>query len=287
MFSWEVNAIVFDLTLFATNIPNKTHISPVLAPERHRRILQLVTAQTSVRTAEVARALNVTEETVRRDFEKLELDGQLTRTHGGALRGEPGRRDLPFTSRESMNVAEKRLIAHRALGSIQSGDTILLDASSTALELARLLPDQPLTVLTNALKVAIELVDRQEMQVVMIGGTVNSRSLSAGGPLVDSALDFYNIEKAFISCRGVDPQRGLSESNDEHARLKRRIIALAERTFLLADHTKLPLRSNFFFAGLGEIDVLITDSAPAAELAAQLASAGVELQIADNLRTPE
>lgn len=249
----------------------------MLAPERHRRILQLVSSQTTVRTAEVARALNVTEETVRRDFEKLELDGQLTRTHGGALRGEGARRDLPFTSREPMNVAEKRLIAQRALDFIEPGNTILLDASSTALELARQLPDQPLTVVTNALKVAIELVDRQEMQVVMIGGTVNSRSLSAGGPLVDSALDFYNIEKAFISCRGVDPQRGLSESNDEHARLKRRIITLAERTYLLADHTKLPLRSNFFFANLGEIDVLITDSTPDAEIATALTAAGVEV----------
>jgi DeoR family L-fucose operon activator len=252
----------------------------MLAQERHRRILQLVDALSSVRTAEVARALGVAEETVRRDFEKLELEGRLQRTHGGALSGEASRRDLPFTSRETMNVAEKRAIARHALAHIQPGETILLDASSTALELARMLPDQPQTIVTCALKVAVELAARERMQVIMTGGTVNARSLSAAGPLSDGALDFYNIEKAFISCRGVDLDRGLSESDEEQARLKRRIVATAGRTILLADHTKLPLRSSYFFAGLGEVDLLVTDRAPEPEFAERLNAAGVKVEVA-------
>ena len=252
----------------------------MLAPERHRHILQLVTEHGSVRTGEIARALRVAEETIRRDFEKLEAEGRLVRTFGGALRGEPERRDLPFTSREQMNVAEKRRIARRAQEFIAEGDTIFLDASSTVLELARCLPDRPLTVLTSALQVALELASRPAIQVVMLGGALTQQSLSCVGPLADHALECYHVQKAFLSCRGVDVRRGLSESNDEQARLKRKTLSLAERSYLLADHTKLPLKSLFFFAQPGEIDVLVTDRAPEPALAAALKKAGVEIAIA-------
>jgi DeoR/GlpR family transcriptional regulator of sugar metabolism len=252
----------------------------MLAVERHRHILQLVAEQGSVRTAEIANALRVAEETIRRDFEKLEAEGRLVRTYGGALRGEASRRDLPFTSREQMNTAEKRLIARKALEYVAEGDTIFLDASSTVLEMARLLPDRPLVVLTGALQVALELASRPAIQVVMLGGSLTAQSLSCVGPLADYALESYNVQKAFLSCRGVDVDRGYSESNDEQARLKRKTIALSERTYMLADHTKLPLKSLFFFAKPAEIDVLITDRPPDAALAAGLARAGAEVAIA-------
>ncbi len=252
----------------------------MLAPERHRRILQLVGTRGSVRTAEVARSLSVTEETVRRDLEKLETEGKLNRTHGGAMRGESGRRDLPLTSRESMNIVEKRAIARHALRHIETGDTILLDASSTALELARLLPDLPITVLTNSLKIAFELADRDQLRLVMIGGVVGPTSLACVGPLADQAIECYNVQKAFFSCRGVDATRGLSESNDEQARFKRRLLALSERSYLLADHTKFSLKSSFFFGQASEADILITDQDPAPDFATALRAGGVEIQIA-------
>lgn len=253
----------------------------MLAPERHRRILQLVEDQASIRTGEVARQLGVAEETVRRDFEKLEADGLLARTHGGAVRGEGARRDLPISSREFMNVAEKRRIAQAAIPFIKEGETILLDASSTALEMARQLPDMPLTVVTPSLKAAIELGGREQVQVVISGGLISYRSLSAVGALADQCLDFYGIDKAFISCRGVDASRGLSESNEEHARLKRRIVTQAGTTCLLADYSKLPLSSKYFFAPLGAVDVLITDRPPQWDFAALLQAAGVQIVLAE------
>ncbi|MDD5200329.1 MAG: DeoR/GlpR family DNA-binding transcription regulator [Terrimicrobiaceae bacterium] len=252
----------------------------MLALERHRRILDLLAVQGSVRTIEVAQALDVTDETVRRDFEKLEADGQLIRSHGGAIRGEASRRDLPFTSREAMNVAGKQAIAQRALGHIEPGDTILLDASSTTLELARRLPDAPLTVLTNAVKIAIELAGRPFIQVVLIGGAVDARSLSCVGPLAENVLDCYHVRTLFLSCRGMDAQRGLSESNEGQSSLKRKALALADRAILLVDHSKLGLRSSFFFARLQEIEVLITDRPPATAFAKALRKAEVEVQIA-------
>jgi DeoR/GlpR family transcriptional regulator of sugar metabolism len=251
----------------------------MLAVERHRRILELVNLQGSVRTAEVAQSLEVTEETVRRDFEKLEAEGQLARAHGGAVRLEASRRDLPLSSREGEQVAEKQKIAALALRCIGPGETVLMDASSTVFQLVRQLPDMPLTVLTPALKVAVELSARTSIQVVMLGGILNPRSLSCQGPLVEQALECYHVQKAFLSCRGVDLERGLSEANDEQARLKRRMIALADKIHLLADHSKLGLRSSFFFAKTEELDVLLTDRDPGPEMRTALQACGTQIGV--------
>lgn len=251
----------------------------MLAIERHRRILDLVNHRGSVRTVEVAQALQVTEETVRRDFEKLEAEGQLGRAHGGAVRVEANRRDLPFSSREGEQVEEKQVIAALALKQIEAGDTVLFDASSTVFQLAKALPDLPITVLTPALKIAVELSSRPSVQIVMAGGVLNPRSLSSQGPLVDQALECYHIQKAFLSCRGVDRQRGLSEANDEQARLKRRMIALADKTFLLADYSKFGLRSSFYFAKLSEIGTWITDRDPGGEARAAIRKGGTEIMV--------
>jgi len=249
----------------------------MLAVERHRRILKVVHSRGSVRTVEVAQSLAVTEETVRRDFEKLESEGQLIRAHGGAARIEANRRDLPLSSRETENVMEKRAIAKAAVSFIKPGETVLFDASSTVFELARILPDMALTVLTSALKVAVELSQRSSVQIVLIGGVVSPRSLSCQGPLADQALECYHIQKAFLSCRGIDAVRGLSEANDEQARLKRKMIALADHTYVLADHSKMGLKSAFFFAKAGEAGTVITDRRPSADLRGILRSSGTRI----------
>jgi len=234
----------------------------MLAAERHRKILDLLQDQQAVRTVYVAKCLNVTEETVRRDFEKLEADGLLARSHGGAVRVDADKRDLPLSSRETEQVGEKQRIAALAAKLVQPGETILLDASSTAAQLAAALPDMALTVLTNGLPTAFKLLANPSMRVVLLGGELDHRSLSCQGPFVEQALDCYHVQKAFVSCRGVDAERGLSEASSEHARFKRRILDLADATYLLADHTKLGLKSTYFFAKLAEVEQLITDQKP-------------------------
>ncbi|MDX6766739.1 MAG: DeoR/GlpR family DNA-binding transcription regulator [Candidatus Methylacidiphilales bacterium] len=253
----------------------------MLALERHRRILDWVNTQGSARTAEIAQTLAVTEETVRRDFEKLERDGQLLRYHGGAVRLEAARRDPSHSSRESAHVAAKQAMAAVALQQIETGDTLLFDASSSALQLARLLPDMNLTVLTSAIKVAAELSERPSIRVVMTGGVLRPHSMSCTGPLVEQSLECYHIQKAFLSCLGVDATRGLSEANDEQAALKRKMIDLSDRTYLLADHSKLGLQSSFFFAKLGDIHTLITDREPDAAFRDHLGQSGAQLLLAN------
>ena len=257
----------------------------MLAVERQHRILEMLSQSRAVPTARAARALAVSEETVRRDFEKLEADGRLFRKHGGAVRVNDSRLDLPLDNRQTANVAEKEAIARLALTRIQPGDTVFFDASSTVFHLARLLAGLGVTVLTNALKVAVELAPRPGVEVILLGGGVNKSSFSCQGTLTDQVLESYHARKAFISCRGLDGRRGLSEANAEHAGLRRKLIKLCDQTIVLADHTKMEIQSSYFFARLADVDLLITDRPPASSIKQALRRSSCRLLVAGEERT--
>jgi DeoR/GlpR family transcriptional regulator of sugar metabolism len=257
----------------------------MLAVERQHRILEMLSRSRAVATARAAKVLAVSEETVRRDFEKLEADGQICREHGGAIRINDSQRDLPLDSRETANVAEKESIARAALTQIQNGDTVFFDASSTVFHLARLLAKLEVTVLTNGLKVAVELARRPAVEVILIGGVVNHGSLSCQGTLTDQILESCHLQKVFISCRGLDAQRGLSEANAEQAGLRRKIIKLSDQTLVLADHTKMGLKSSYFFARLADVDIMVTDRPPEKGMKQALRSSNCRLLVPEEGRT--
>ncbi len=257
----------------------------MLAVERQHRILDMLSQSRVVTTAKAAKALAVSEETVRRDFEKLEADGHLCREHGGAIQINDSRRDLPLDSREMVNVAEKEVIAKIALTQVQKGDTVFFDASSTVFHLARLLANLEVTVLTNGLKTAFELGRRPAVEVILSGGAVHHGSLSCQGALTNQMLESYHVQKVFISCRGLDARRGLSEANAEQAVLRRKIIKLSNRVIVLADHTKMGLKSSYFFARLADVDTLITDCAPDVKFRQALKRCGMKLLLPGKERT--
>jgi DeoR/GlpR family transcriptional regulator of sugar metabolism len=253
----------------------------MLAIDRQRAILDRIEVGGSVRTAEMAEILEVTEETIRRDFEKLEEAGHIKRAHGGALKPAIGGpwRDLPFGERHSYQVAEKENVARAALDEVSEGQVLFLDASSTVLHLARNLPDVQLTVITNALQVLWSLRNRSKLTVLSTGGRLDINSASFIGPLAEDALLHLHVDTFFFSCRGIDPVRGLSEANDSHAAYKRLVMQSADKSICLADHTKLGLRSAFFFAAPGEPDLIITDGAADLNTTRKIRSRGGHLRI--------
>ena len=238
----------------------------MLAVERHRRILEMLLKSGTITTIKAAKTLSISEETIRRDFEKLEADGHLTRKHGGAVSNNDIRRDLSLKSRQIVNVAEKEIIAKLALGQIQAGDTIFLDASSTAFHLACALANLEVTVLTTGLKAAVELARRPAIRVILAGGMVSHRSLSCEGSLTNQMLEHYHVQKAFLSCRGFDSKQGFGESNAEQAVLKRMIMNMTDQTILLVDHSKFGIKPPYLFARPEDIDVLITNHSPGKSL---------------------
>jgi DeoR/GlpR family transcriptional regulator of sugar metabolism len=249
----------------------------MLPLERHRRLLTLLNESDSVRTTELARQLNVTEETVRRDFEKLEKDGVLMRTHGGAVRLDAARRENPVQERAGDRATEKLAIARAALSRIESGQTVFFDPSTTVQTLASILPDKPLTVITSSLQIPALLADKPEIRVVLLGGSFRASSLSTTGLVAEMAADFFRIDAAFMSCRGIDAKQGLSEATEEQARLKRHLIGRAKKFYLLADSSKAGLASSFFFADNSRIDLWITDVEPPADFRRLLEPQGVRI----------
>lgn len=248
----------------------------MLAIERQRRILELLYNSGSLRTIDTASELGVTDETVRKDFEILEKRGDLIRTHGGA--GKPERlRDLPFNERQAIRLEEKRAIARLAASRIRADETIFLDASSTVLTLTEFLPDLPLTIVTNALNVFTALSDRPNLELICTGGLFDSKSRSFVGLTAEKSLQRYNIDRMFFSGNGIDPVRGISESQSQQAAFKERVIAYAEDVVFLADHSKLGQKSAFFFASLADLDCLVTDKTADAGFLADLRNAGVEV----------
>lgn len=249
----------------------------MLAAERQQRILEMVLKSGAITTVRAAKEMGISEETARRDFEKLEAEGLLCRQHGGAVRLNSNNRDLSLENREITDVAEKKMIAELALSYIKEGESVFFDASSTVFYFACLMPNLRVTVLTSALKVAIELARRPAVRVILTGGIVGHGSLSCHGSLADSSLDRCHIQKAFLSCHGVDAERGLSEASVEQGDLKRKVVGLAEQIILLIDHAKTSVKSSWFFARLPDIDVFITDRNPPGKIERALERGGVKV----------
>lgn len=235
----------------------------MLVAERYEKIVNLVNERGSIRVSELSAICDVTEETIRRDLDKLEKEGKLRRSHGGAVSVKDVRSETPYFERETMHVEEKRKIAEQAVRLIQPGDRIILDASSTAWFMASIVPDIPLTVLTNSIKVALELSTKEKVNVVSTGGFLSSGSLSYIGPLAERSLDQYHVDKAFISCKGVHFERGISETNELQARVKQKMIDTADKVYLLIDHSKFAIQSFAMVADWSRIDCVITDTGTA------------------------
>ncbi|MCC2684289.1 MAG: yulB 2 [Paenibacillaceae bacterium] len=252
----------------------------MLAAERYEKIVQLINERGSMRVSELSEQCQVTEETIRRDLDKLEQAGRLRRSHGGAVSVKE-QQEIPYTEREIAHVAEKKKIAEAAVPFIRPNDRILLDASSTAWYMAALIPDIPLTVLTNSIKVAFELAGKEKIELISTGGILASRSLSYVGPLTERSLDLYHVDKAFLSCKGVHPERGLSESNELQARIKQKMIGMADQVFLLADSSKFGVQALTNVGSLDEIHVMITDSDAPREFLETLEGRGMAVIRAD------
>jgi len=253
----------------------------MLAIDRHRWLLDELADRGSLRTSETAERAGVAEETIRRDFEKLESEGMLRRTHGGAVRLEADR--LEFTARERamQHAAEKQAIARAAAVRLRPGQTVYFDASTTVLELVRVMPEIPLTVVTNSIENALALGEKRDVSCVLVGGTVHPGSLSCTGWAAEKALEIYHLDAAFLSCRGIDPQRGFSDATEGQAQLKHAVVERAGQVYLLADNSKCGVTSSYFFASGADIDVWITEATPPQHVAASLAAQGLRIECAD------
>ncbi len=258
----------------------------MMALERQRRIVELVNDRGSIRVAEISRVFDVTPETVRRDLDLLEEEGKLLRSHGGAVRIEEDPGDIPYLVREETNSEEKIEVAKSALEFVNPGDSITLDASTTAWYLARVLPDMPLRVLTNSIRVVQELSTKAKVEVIATGGILRATSMSFIGPLAEETIGKYHVNKAFISCKGVHLDYGVSDSNELQAMIKQRMSMIADQVYLLVDHSKFGVRDFAKVMDVNDLETIITDSRVDQETIKPFKDINVKIYFAHNQHDP-
>lgn len=247
----------------------------MLALERQREILAVLAEQGSARVTELAEKFDVTEETIRRDLEKLEGEGKLARSHGGAVARSEA--ESPHWQREYVNTQEKEAIAREAAKLVEEGDTLILDPSSTSWFLARRLPDFPLTVITNSVPVSLALGERTNCKVINPGGTLVATSMSFVGSETQVALRRYHANRLFVSCRGFDLQRGACDVSEEQAMVRRIMMEISDEHILMVDSSKLGERSLSVIAPLDAFHCVITDERARASWCASFEATGKKL----------
>ncbi|WP_336779725.1 DeoR/GlpR family DNA-binding transcription regulator [Paenibacillus illinoisensis] len=252
----------------------------MLAAERYDRIVEMVNESGSMRVSELSDRCRVTEETIRRDLDRLEQAGRLKRSHGGAVSIKDDQPEIPYRVRETTHAEEKKRIAQAALAMIRPGDRILLDASTTAGYMAANMPDIPLTVLTNSIQVATELSSKDKIEVISTGGQLAQRSLSFVGPLAERSLETYHVDKLFLSCKGVHLDGGgISESNELQARLKQKMVGISDQVILLADASKFGVRAFARVTGLNAVHAVILNEQLEGDLMKRLKDYDIQITL--------
>jgi Transcriptional regulators of sugar metabolism len=233
----------------------------MLPNQRREKILELIREDGHAKVLDLSRIFKVTEVTIRQDLERLEKEGLVRREHGGAvlIDIDTGVRNITLQNRK--NMAEKMMIARKAVSFIENGDTIILDSGSTTTEIAKLIVDfQNITVITNALNIALILGAHPNINLVVTGGEFKAPTLSLTG---QKAADFFynlNVDKLFLATAGITLKSGLTYPSISDICVKRAMIESANEVFLVADSTKIGVNSFASLGALSLVNLLITDS---------------------------
>lgn len=234
----------------------------MLAVERRNKIEQIITEERSVLVVELAKLFDVTTETIRGDLEKLEKQGVLVRTYGGAMLAESSEPELAITERDTVNYEGKQRIGKRAADMIKDGETIFLDASTSAWHLARYIKTKRgLTVITNADKIVAELSSCDHIHVICTGGQLTARNMSFVGRTAEKTIrENFCANKFFFSCKGITLARGLVDSSEAEAEIKRAMLDSSESAIFLCDKNKIGRLGVPKVSELDQIDCFITDA---------------------------
>jgi DeoR family transcriptional regulator, aga operon transcriptional repressor len=218
--------------------------------------------------------------TIRADLRALGQAGSLIRAHGGAVPVEAHKADLPITVKKSLRHAEKIRIGERAAQIIGPDETIILDSGTTTAEIARVLKRHAvsgLTVVTNALNVAVELASTPSVRVMMLGGVLRPPSRSFVGPEAERTLAEVQADRLFLGVDGFDLEGGLTTPDPLEAFLNGMMIAVSREVVVVADSTKFGRRSLSRIAPVGAVRRVVTDKGIDRKMAAAIASRGIEL----------
>jgi DeoR family fructose operon transcriptional repressor len=252
----------------------------VYAVERRQEIATLIEDRGRGDVTELADRFDVTPETIRRDLTELEERRLLRRVHGGAISIHRFRSEPAIAEKAETMADEKAAIAAAATAFVPEAGSVLIDAGTTTLALARIFPERELRVFTHSVGVALELASKRELRLYVIGGRLRTRTLANVDEWALRQLAALRVDVAFVGTNGFSAERGLSTPDPAEAAVKHALCLAGAQTVVLADHSKVNQESAVRFAAIDEFDVLISDHGLAELDRRALDEAGVEVVLA-------
>ncbi len=257
---------------------------PIHPVDRRHRILERVAAEQTIHVGDLARELRVSEMTIRRDIRRLERDGFLRQTYGGATAHVTRAFDVSFNARALQHTREKRLIGIRAVELVEGARLVYLGMGTTAEQVARYLPPRPeLTVVTASLPIA-SLLGTRPLRVVVLGGTVLRDELHCVGPVAIRTLERFRFDVAIVGAAGLTARWGITELTDEEAEVQRTAIDRADRLAVIADGSKIGLTAPAVVVGADRVQTLVTDPSADPNELRTIAALGAEIIVAGAAR---
>ncbi len=248
--------------------------------DRRMQIIDMVTKNRAVKNAELMERFDISIETVRRDLEYLESQGYLRRVYGGAVANVSLGSEPEYASRSQVQSKEKNAIAAAAARLICQEDTVYLGVGTTVQAMAQHITGlSNITVLTNALRTAVELSEIPGCSVILPGGKLRSKELTLSGFPAEDNFSFFNVDKAFIGIGGIT-EAGITDFHIGEAQLHRKLIKNATKSIALADSSKLGIRAMNNVCPLSDIDIVITDAKAPRQLVKDIEKAGVQVIVA-------
>jgi DeoR family transcriptional regulator, aga operon transcriptional repressor len=260
-------------------LPSQAHDMTIT--ERHQFILQKLQEDGKVDIQDLTDTMQVSSVTIRKDLKLLEEKNLLFRTKGGGSIKNPYTNEKPINEKEFINVEQKRKIAKAAVSIAIQTDSIIIGSGTTVFELSRaLFPSKHLFVITPALKVALELYNRPNVEVLQLGGLIHGSSAAAAGAFAERILEDISADILFLGVDGIDLEFGLTISNLTEASLNQKMIQLAQRVVIMADSTKFERRGLGRICSLDQVEYIITDDGVSPTIVKSLEERGVQVIIA-------
>jgi DeoR family transcriptional regulator of aga operon len=250
--------------------------------QRRKRILEILAEKGELYIPELSKMFEVSEVTVRNDLKSLEVKNLLLRARGGAIRFEQFvGMDPGLSEKTKLHFIEKVRIGKKAASLIHESDTIIVDSGTTTAEVVKNLPPvKKLTVITNALNIANNLIGKPNINLIIPGGYLRQNSHSLIGPLAEKNLKNFYVDKVFIGVDGFDVHTGIYTPNVEEAHLNQIMIEIAREVILVTDSSKFLRKSLAFICPVNRIDVVVTDDGISRENKKALEDSGVKVLIA-------
>ncbi len=233
----------------------------MFALERQKIILEKLNLDGAVWVSKLSVDLGVTEETIRRDLEKLENQEVLVRTHGGAVPITDSSYELSLEKRKQTNLIAKEKLAKAAADQILPGDTIFLDSSTTTFYIAKEIKKiKNITVISNSLRVINELANVENIKTIGVGGVVSNNQSTVGYLAENSIKNNFYAVKFFFSSKGVSPEAGILESNELECAIKKQMLSNSNEKYYLCDSSKIGRVGFYKLTPIEQIDYFITEA---------------------------